>query len=185
MRTSGEIENREAFRRLIGGIKRGYALAFIASIGLNVLALVTPVYMSQIYDRVLLTGSIDTLLFLTVICAVALAVLGALDALRSAILSRIGAWFERTLRFELLSAVLRIAFERGNTAGQQMLNDLQAVKTYIGSVQIAALLDGPWVPVFMGVIWLIHPWLGGCATLSALLLFGIAIATDRLTTKRI
>src|ERR1700733_945474 len=125
-------QNAEAFWRLLGTVKPGYALVFVASTGLNLLVLASPIYMMQMYDRVLLTGSLDTLLFLTLICALAMAVMGALDAVRSMILSRIGAWFERTLRFELLSAVLRVAFERGNAFGQQLVGDLQTVKTFLG-----------------------------------------------------
>ena len=75
-------------------------------------------------DGLLLTGSHDTLIFLTLICAIAMGIMGVLDAIRSAMLSRIGAWFERTLRFELLSGVLRVAFDRGNSFGQQLIGDL-------------------------------------------------------------
>src|SRR6266705_874208 len=157
-------QNADAFRRLLGGVKHGYALVFVASVGMNVLVLASPIYMMQMYDRVLLTGSLDTLLFLTLICALAMAVLGALDAIRSAILSRIGAWFERSLRFELLSGVLRIAFERGNSYGQQLLGDLQTVKTFLGSNQVAPVFDAPWAPIFLALIWIIHPWMGIFAT---------------------
>ena len=64
------------------------------------------------------------------------------------ILGRIGAWFERTLRFELLSGVLRVAFERGNSFGQQLLGDLQTVKNFLGSSQVGPIFDAPWAPVF-------------------------------------
>jgi ABC-type protease/lipase transport system fused ATPase/permease subunit len=88
--------NTEAFRRLLRGVKSGYLLVFLASIVMNLLVLASPIYMMQMYDRVLLTGSLDTLIFLTLICAVAMAVMGVLDTIRAAMLSRIGAWFERT-----------------------------------------------------------------------------------------
>ena len=178
-------QNAEAFRRLLGVVKHGYTLVFFASFGMNILVLASPIYMMQMYDRVLLTGSLDTLVFLTLICAVAMAVMGGLDALRSAILSRIGAWFERTLRFELLSGVLRVAFERGNAFGQQLLGDLQVVKTFLGSAQIAPVFDAPWAPIFLAIIWVIHPWMGIFATVAALLLLAIAFATDILTRKKL
>jgi ATP-binding cassette, subfamily C, bacterial exporter for protease/lipase len=177
-------QNAEAFRRLLGGVKHGYLLVFIASIGMNLLVLASPIYMMQMYDRVLLTGSIDTLVFLTVICAVAMMVMGALDAIRAMLLGRIGAWVERTLRFELLSGVLRVAFERGNSYGQQLLADLQAVKNFLGSAQIAPVFDAPWAPIFLAIIWVIHPWMGIFATVAALLLLGLALATDFLTRKK-
>jgi ATP-binding cassette subfamily C exporter for protease/lipase len=176
--------NTEAFRRLLRGVKSGYLLVFLASIVLNLLVLASPIYMMQMYDRVLLTGSHDTLIFLTLICALAMAIMGVLDAIRSAMLSRIGAWFERTLRFELLSGVLRVAFDRGNSFGQQLINDLQVVKNYLGSAQIAPLFDAPWAPVFLLIIWVIHPWMGIFATVSAVVLLMIAIATDLLTRKK-
>lgn len=178
-------QNADAFRRLLGAAKHGYMLVFVASFGMNILVLASPIYMMQMYDRVLLTGSLDTLLFLTVICAVAMAVMGALDAVRSAILARIGAWFERTLRFELLSGVLRVAFERGNAFGQQLLGDLQVVKNFLGSNQVAPAFDAPWAPVFLALIWIIHPWMGIFATVAALILLGIAVLTDVLTRKKL
>lgn len=178
-------QNAEAFRRVLVSIRHGYAFVFVASVAMNVLMLVSPIYMMQMYDRVLLTGSIDTLVYLTLICGIAMAVMGALDALRSGMLARIGAWLERTLRFDLLAGVLRIAFERGNSYGQQLLGDLQAVKNFFGSNQVAPLFDAPWAPVFMLVIWIIHPWLGIFASVSALLLFAIAIATDVLTRRKL
>ena len=177
-------QNAEAFRRLLGAVKRGYALVFVASIGLNLLVLASPIYMMQMYDRVLLTGSLDTLFFLTLICAVAMAVMGVLDTIRAAMLSRIGAWFERTLRFELLSGVLRVAFERGNAFGQQLVGDLQTVKNFLGSNQVAPFFDAPWAPIFLALIWIIHPWMGVFATVAALILLTIAIATDVLTRKK-
>jgi PrtD family type I secretion system ABC transporter len=176
--------NSEAFRRLIAGVKSGYLLVFVASIVLNLLVLTSPVYMMQIYDRVLLTGSIDTLVFLTLLCALAMGVMGILDAIRSAMLARIGAWFERTLRFELLSGVLRVAFDRGNSFGQQLLGDLQTVKNYLGSNQVAPVFDAPWAPVFLLVIWVIHPWMGIFACVSAAALMAIALTTDFLTRKK-
>ena len=100
------------------------------------------------------------------------------------ILGRIGAWFERTLRFELLSGVLRVAFERGNSFGQQLLGDLQTVKNFLGSSQIGPIFDAPWAPLFLALIWVIHPWMGIFATVSALILLVIAIATDVLTRKK-
>jgi ABC-type protease/lipase transport system fused ATPase/permease subunit len=176
--------NSEAFRRLIAGVKSGYLLVFVASIVLNLLVLTSPVYMMQVYDRVLLTGSIDTLVFLTLLCALAMGVMGILDAIRSAMLARIGAWFERTLRFELLSGVLRVAFDRGNSFGQQLLGDLQTVKNYLGSNQVAPVFDAPWAPVFLLVIWVIHPWMGIFACVSAAALMAIALTTDFLTRKK-
>lgn len=177
-------QNAEAFRRLLGSVKQAYGWVFLASTGMNILVLASPIYMMQMYDRVLLTGSIDTLVFLTVICAVAMAVMGALDAIRSMILGRIGAWFERTLRFQLLSGVLRVAFERGNSFGQQLLGDLQTVKNFLGSSQIGPIFDAPWAPLFLALIWVIHPWMGIFATVAALILLAIAIATDVLTRKK-
>src|SRR5690348_17016788 len=90
------VENAEAFQRLIRTARYGYIVVFAASVAMNILVLTSPIYMMQMYDRVLMTGSLDTLVFLTLICGVAMAILGALDALRGAILSRIGSWLERT-----------------------------------------------------------------------------------------
>jgi ATP-binding cassette subfamily C exporter for protease/lipase len=177
-------ENTEAFWRLIKSARYGYVVVFVTSIAMNVLVLTSPVYMMQMYDRVLMTGSVETLVFLTLVCGVAMAILGALDAVRSAILSRIGAWLERTLRFHILSGALDLAFERGNAFGQQLLGDLHTIKSYLGSAQVTPIFDAPWAPLFILVIWIIHPALGIFATVSAIILFAIAYATDVLTRKK-
>ena len=142
-------KGKEEFWRLIKSARYGYVVVFVTSVAMNVLVLTSPVYMMQMYDRVLMTGSLETLVFLTLVCGVAMAILGALDAVRSAILSRIGAWLERTLRFHILSGALDLAFERGNAFGQQLLGDLHTVKSYLGSAQVTPVFDAPWADHYL------------------------------------
>ena len=179
-----QTANAAAFWRVIRTAKHGYMLVFVTSLAMNVLVLTSPIYMMQVYDRVLQAGNLDTLVFLTLLAAVAMAAMGALDAVRTTILSRIGAWLERTLRFHLLAGTLGLAFERGNSFGQQLLGDLHTIKNYLGSAQVTPVFDAPWAPLFIILIWIIHPALGIFATVAAVALFGLALATDLLMRKK-
>ena len=162
---------------------RGAFLAVgIFSFFLNLLYLVSPLYMLQIYDRVLTSGQRPTLLYLTIIAAVALLVLGILEALRGMLLTRIGAWTNQALSGDLVSASVRATLA-GREQGAQALRDLNQVQSFIGTPSINPFFDAPWVPVFVACVWILHPWLGVLALVSAIVLFLLAFLNDRLTRK--
>ena len=150
---------------------------------LNLLMLAVPLYMMQIFDRVLTTGHIDTLLVLTAMVAAALIVFGLLDALRGRILARAGAWLEGELGGPVLSAAVSDALRVGGGVSAQGLRDLAAVRSYVGGPSVTPLFDAPWAPVFLAVVFLIHPLLGWIGLGGALLLAVCAVAND-LTTRR-
>lgn len=158
----------------------GAVLAF--SCGLNLLMLTSPIYMLQVYDRVITTGRLETLLYLTLIVAVALAVLGAMDAVRGVVLSRVGAWLQRRMAPVLIAASLRAAVN-GAPSSAQALRDLTQIQSFLGSSGIVPFIDAPWVPFFVIVLWLLHPWMGVFALCSALVLFGFALWNEMATRK--
>ncbi len=157
----------------------GFIIAFVFSLCLNLLMLVTPIYMLQVYDRVLTTGSTDTLLFLTMIAVVALMVLGALDALRTSVLARVAAWIGRSAGDGLIERLVRTSLGP-QPAGTLPLRDLTQTQSFISN-GLGTFFDTPWIPVFVGLVWLLHPWLGVLTLVSAVLLFLVAWLNDRLT----
>ena len=159
---------------------RGLAVVGGLSLFLNLLVLVSPLYMLQVFDRVLASGHVETLVALTLVAGFALLVLGVLEVIRGRLLLRIGGWLERTLSGPVLAASLADALA-GRAIGAQALRDLAQLRSFLGSQGIVPILDAPWTPLFVVVIWLLHPWLGGLALASATLLFALALANELAT----
>ncbi|PID36421.1 MAG: type I secretion system permease/ATPase [Rhodobacterales bacterium] len=142
------------------------------SVFTNLLMLTGPLYMLQIYDRVLGSRSEETLLGLTVLMGFLFAMMGVLDYARGRVLARVGARFQarldrRVFRAVLRREALRPAGEEGNRSG---LRDLEAVQKLISSPVFMALFDLPWTPIFLAAILLFHPWLGYLALAGGALL---------------
>lgn len=133
----------------------------IFSVFVNLLMLTGPIYMLQIYDRVIGSGSKETLLALSVLVAFLFAMMGFLDYARGRVLARIGARFQTQLDRRVFSAVLRAnARGRGIEGTESGLRDLESVQRLLTSPVLTAVFDIPWTPVFLGGIFLFHPWLG-------------------------
>src|SRR3954466_14163890 len=128
------------------------------SLVINILMLTSSLYMMQVYDRVLASGSLGTLLFLTLAAAGALGLMSMLDFIRSRILSGMGEWINRRLGAVTLERSLESALA-GRNDRSDALRDLETLRGFFSS-GIAFLFDAPWVPVYIGVIYLLHPILG-------------------------
>ena len=154
----------------------------VFSFFLNLLMLATPLYMLSVFQRVLGSGHTYTLLYLTLITIFALMILGILFTIRSRILAQISGWLSGVLSGRLISASLTSTLA-GAQNGMQPLSDLRQIQGFIGGTGITALFDSPWVPVFIAVIWLMHPWLGALALASAVVLFFLALVNELGTRK--
>ncbi|ORE86711.1 type I secretion system permease/ATPase [Aurantimonas sp. 22II-16-19i] len=155
---------------------------FAFTLVVNVLLLVQPIYMLQIYDRVLVSASFDTLVYISIIAVVALALLGAFDALRSMIAGRLGAQLETENGADALVASLKSP--RASLGDVQPMRDLATVRSFVAGRALLAYLDLPFMPLFIGMLYLIHShlfWLTlGGAALLALIAFANQWATSRL-----
>lgn len=160
--------------------RRAFAVVAVISLGINVLMLTSAIYMMQIYDRVLTSRSVDTLIMLSIIVFIALTVLAFLDGLRTQMMVRVGGWFDRQLSASTLSSGMARSLTRGNATAQG-LRDLSALRNYIGSPSVFPLFDAPFAPVFLAAIFLIHGTLGWIALGGAVALFVIGLINDRTT----
>ena len=156
-------------------------LIFAYSCSYNLLLLAPSIYLLQIYDRVLSSRSGDTLLMLTLIVAFTVVIGGVLDALRRAALGRIGEWLEEELHPAVLAACFEYAYEADRTRASEAYRDLMTLRQFAQSGACSMLFDVLWTPLFVGVLFLVHPLLGVIGTLSALLLLGLGFAGDFLT----
>ena len=147
----------------------------IVSLFVNVLMLTVPLYMLQIYSRVLVSRSNETLIYLSIMAAGALLVMAALDFTRSRILVNMSAWLENRLGPEVLPQAISQQLQ-SQTYGVQALRDVSQVRQFVASPGIFSLFDAPWVPVYLFVIYLLHPVLFTIAVIGALMLFSLAVA---------
>ncbi len=157
-----------------------YLAAF--SLFINLLVLTSPIYMMQVYDRVLASGKIETLVMLTIIAGIAVLVLGLLEMVRGQILARVGQWLDRKLSPELIATSLRATFH-GGAANAQALRDLGLVRAFLTGPGVNTLFDAPWTPIFLAIIWLMHPLLGMLGVAAALLLLGLAALNEYLSRR--
>jgi PrtD family type I secretion system ABC transporter len=149
---------------------------------LNLLMLVSPFYMLQVYDRVLTSHSKDTLYVLSILAVGLLAISAMLELVRGRILVRLGARLDRHVTHDLFAALIedRIATQRN--AASQPIRDLESVRSFLTGPGLLAFFDAPWVPLFLGLIFLFHPLLGVVALIGAAILFILAILSE-LTTR--
>lgn len=166
-----------AFRACAGA----FGLVFLYSCGYNLFLLAPSIYLLQIYDRVLSSRSVDTLLMLTLIIAVAVVVGSILDIVRRAALSRIGSWLDHRLRPVVLNASFDYAAQTDTSAASECYRDLATLRQFLDSPASALLFDIPWAPVFLLLLFLVHPLLGAIGLGSAVALLLLALLTDLAT----
>jgi PrtD family type I secretion system ABC transporter len=161
-----------------------YIFFFIAvfSFFLNLLMLVSPFYMMQVYDRVLTSRSKDTLIVLTVLAVGLLAISAMLELVRSRILVRLGARLDRHVTHDLFAALIEDRIATRRNTGSQPIRDLETVRSFLTGPGLLAFFDAPWVPLFLGLIFLFHPLLGAVAVGGAVVLFVLAVLSE-LTTR--
>ncbi|KRQ91716.1 type I secretion system permease/ATPase [Bradyrhizobium valentinum] len=155
-------------------------LVFAYSCSYNLLLLAPSIYLLQIYDRVLSSRSGATLLMLTIIVAFTVVVGGVLDALRRAALGRMGEWLEEELHPTALSACFKYAYA-DRARASEAYRDLAILRQLAQSGACSTLFDALWTPLFLGVLFLVHPFLGVIGVLSVLFLLGLGVAEDWLT----
>lgn len=148
------------------------------SLIINLLMLVPAIYMLQVYDRALGSRNVTTLVVLTVITLALLAVMSLLEWVRSMILVRVGARFD----LDINTRVFNAAFERNlRRAGQnpaQALYDLASIRQALTGAGLVAIMEAPWMPIYLAVIFMFHPYLGIFAVVGALILVGLAFANE-------
>ncbi|MGI9365984.1 MAG: type I secretion system permease/ATPase [Rhizobiaceae bacterium] len=149
------------------------------SLIVNLLLLAMPLYMLQIYDRILPARSMDTLLFLSIIVAGALVVLGLLEAVRAILASRAAARLEANLGAEALRSSLGAS--RNGEADIDAVRNLAAVRQFITSRMIFSLLDFPFAPIFIGILYVIHPTLFWLTLAGAVVLLILAVVNQQVT----
>ncbi|TWI29933.1 type I secretion system permease/ATPase [Paracoccus sulfuroxidans] len=143
----------------------------IFSFAVNLLMLTGPLFMMQVYDRVLASRSVETLTALFVLVVFLFALMGLIDAARTRVMSRIAARFQEKLEGRVFTAALQDGSASGSDAVVRGgMRDLEAVQRLISSPVMMALFDLPWAPFFLAAVYIFHFWLGVVATVGLLVL---------------
>jgi ATP-binding cassette subfamily C protein len=146
---------------------------------INVLMLTGSFYMLEVYDRVLPSRSVPTLVGLTVLAGVLFAFLGVLDWIRSRLLVRVGASLDRSLSARVYDSIVRLSLKAGNRNDSvQPLRDLDQVRTFLSSQGPTALFDFPWMPIYLAICFAFHLWIGVAALVGAIIMIVLTMTTE-------
>lgn len=151
----------------------------------NLLLLAPALFMLQVFDHVMTSGSQETLLVLLFGMAVVLAMMFALDVLRSRLQGIVGNLIGDALSPVVAHTLIALRSQPGGAGGSEGLRDVGALRNLFSAQGLLAVFDAPWAVVYLAVIALAHPWLGVAALLSSLLMLGLAVANDRMTRRGI
>jgi ATP-binding cassette subfamily C protein EexD len=182
MRNAHENSLKAALKACKGSfISVGFFSFFV-----NALMLVPSFYMLQVYGRVVTSGSISTLVMLTLIMTLLMGTMGSLEWTRSRIMVRLSTRLDVLLSRDVYRASFKRALDSGGMdASAQPLNDLTGLRQFLTGNGLFAFFDTPWLPVYIGVMFLFHPWFGWFAVGCAIVLVLLAVVNEKLTGKAI
>ncbi|MGE5546329.1 MAG: type I secretion system permease/ATPase [Solirubrobacterales bacterium] len=170
-------------RQALASCKGAVGATAVFSFFVNILLFVSPLYMLQVYDRVLASRSESTLLMLTLIAAFLLAVMGAVEAVRSRLLVRAGARVDLALAGRTFAAVFDASIKTPGAASAQVLRDLDSVRDFATGPALLVFCDAPWAPLFIIVGFILHPLLGAVTLFGAVTIFTLAVINEMITRK--
>ncbi|MDK4737538.1 MULTISPECIES: type I secretion system permease/ATPase [unclassified Rhizobium] len=182
-RSAQPINFAASLRKGISVVQRNMLIVMIFTLAINVLVLAIPIYLFQISDRVLTSRSIDTLVMLTIAVVGAILLQVIMDSVRRFILMRTAVELEVQLGAPILSAAARASLN-GNGRDYQTLADLQLLRSFLTSGTLLAFLDAPLMPLFVVVVYLVHPHLGVIVMTCCAVLFVIAYLNQKMTAKQ-
>ena len=178
-------EMNEAMRCALSACRRHFVFALSFSALVNLLFIVPMLYMLQVYERVVPTRGSTTLMMLTLALVLGLLTMSALDVIRSRLLVRAGVRFDRYLSGVIFKAALKRPDRSGQRLARLAVREFDVLRQALTGPAIMALLDAPWVPVYILVAFLLHPWIGVLATVGAILVVLLAAWNDSVSRERL
>lgn len=161
----------------------GLVYAGILSAVINVLQLTVPLYMLQVHERVVNSQSTDTLALLTIIAVIGLIMFGILDFVRARTFQVMGNLLLRKLNLPVLQAAVSASLGQGGARASQAIRDLNDIRSFITGNAIGVPLEALWCPIFVVVLFILHPLYGLVAIISAVLLLVFSLISDFLTRR--
>ena len=165
--------------------KKSFIMVGLFSMFINILMLVPPLYMLQLYDRVLGSRSQDTLIMLTLIVVVLFITMGLLEVVRSRVLVRVGNKLDSMLSQRIFDSLFELERKAPGRSSSMPLNDLTQVRQFMTGNGLFAFFDAPWMPIYIIVLFIFHPAFGFFAIFAAIVLVGITIANEYSTKDKL
>ena len=172
-------------REFLAQFRSYFFSAAAFSLVINLLMLAPALFMLQVYDRVVSSRSVETLVMLFALTLTALMVMAYLDAIRARLLARAAIRLEKQLGPRVLASMLRESAHANRSASMHGLRDINALRAFLTGPGVIAIFDAPWVPIFILIIFLFHPILGAVAIAGAVLLVLLTIVNEKLSRKSI
>ncbi|MEP5729336.1 MAG: type I secretion system permease/ATPase [Sulfitobacter sp.] len=161
-----------------GRFRAVFGATILFSFFSNILMFVGPLYMLQVYDRVLASRNELTLVMISGIAVTLLVAYGLLEFIRSKLLVRAGLQFDDMLANPAFNRVIRHQLAAPNSGAHATLQDVDKVREFMTGQGILAFFDAPWVPLFLALCFAFHPWLGLVALIGAILIFALALTNE-------
>ncbi|OPX56583.1 ATP-binding cassette, subfamily C, EexD [Oceanospirillum multiglobuliferum] len=165
--------------------RKGFIAAGVFSLFINILMLTAPIYMLQVYDRVVAARSFDTLFYLTLIMVGMFTVIGLLEWVRSRVLVRIGNQLDHSLSPRVYSAMFEQGVNNPSKRNAQALSDLTSLRQFMTGNGLFAFFDAPWMPIYIGLLFVFHPAFGWFSVGAGVILLLVAILNEKGTRKPI
>ena len=165
--------------------KKSFIMVGLSSRFINILMLVPPLYMLQLYDRVLGSRSQDTLIMLTLIVVVLFITMGLLEVVRSRVLVRVGNKLDSMLSQRIFDSLFELERKAPGRSSSMPLNDLTQVRQFMTGNGLFAFFDAPWMPIYIIVLFIFHPAFGFFAIFAAIVLVGITVANEYSTKEKL
>src|SRR5262245_28000439 len=158
-----------------------FASVAVFSALVNVLMLTGPLYMLQVYDRVMSSRSVPTLVAISLMLVGAYGFQGCVDLIRTRVVVRSAEVLDHRLALAVHGAVIRLAgtSRSSSVEGSQPIRDLDQIRAFLNGAGPVAIVDLPWIPIFLFVCFLIHPWIGIAATAGGITLFSLTLLNER------
>ena len=174
-----------AIDRGVTAARPALATVIVFSFIVNMLILAGPLYMLQVYDRVLASRNVTTLLFLTLILAFCYAIMAVLELIRSQVLIRAGVKFDRVVNADVFRSVQRSTIRRSGASPVQALRDVDSVREFFSGAGFLAFLDFPWVPLYIIASFLINFWFGIFVLFASLITLILAVSNELATRSQL
>ena len=179
--SDGEGGTKDEVRQAVRALWVHFAAAGAFSGLINLLYLSSPLYLMQVYNRVLVNENVTTLMLLTLMLAIALLTMAVLDVVRAQMLVRCGILLDARLSSRVFDALIVRSSRQGFSRGTQQLRELDDFRTFITGPGIYFAFDLPWIPIYLLLLFFIHPILGAVATIGAVALLGLAFLNELIT----
>ncbi|MBU3014249.1 type I secretion system permease/ATPase [Poseidonibacter lekithochrous] len=178
-----DIEYSE-LKETISKAKKSIIMVGFFSMFINLLMLVPPLYMLQLYDRVVASRSESTLIMLTLIVVILFITMGLLEVVRSRVLIKFGNKFSNLLSDRVFDSSFELANKKPESASSRLMGDLMQIRQFLSGNGLFAFFDAPWIPIYIGVLFLFHTYFGIFAIFAAIVLVIFTLLNEYTTKEK-